>query len=155
MTEIVITPMRYGAPVSKTLVDATLAELAERYGGPGDETPLEPVEFDPPFGGFFVAYVDEWPVGCGGWRTYHRDEDVAEIKRMYTRPEARGMGVAHAVLAAIEESARAEGRKKVILETGEGQPEAIAFYEREGYERIPNFGHYRNEPGCRSYGREL
>jgi GNAT superfamily N-acetyltransferase len=147
--------MRYLAPVSQALVTETMADLAERYGGPGDETPIEPAGFDPPEGGFFIAYIEDWPVGCGGWRTRDGDEQVAEIKRMYTRPEARGLGVAKAVLAAVEDSARAEGRKRIILETGVAQPEAIALYERMGYERIPSFGFYRNEPDNRCYGREL
>jgi GNAT superfamily N-acetyltransferase len=156
VTEIVIKPMRYLAPVSQTLVAATMSDLAERYGGSmGDETPVLPAEFDPPEGGFFVAYVDEWPVGCGGWRTWAADDNVAEIKRMYTRPEARGLGVAKAVLAAVEDAARAGGRKRMILETGLEQPEAMALYEHQGYTPIPSYGYYRNQPGSRCYARDL
>lgn len=155
VTEIVIKPMRYLAPVSQALVTETLADLAERYGGSGDDTPVQAVEFDPPEGGFFVAYIEEWPVGCGGWRTYDDDEQVAEIKRMYTRPEARKLGVARALLVALEESARDMGRKRIILQTGSAQPEAMALYERAGYEPIPSYGFYRDAPGARSYGRNL
>jgi ribosomal protein S18 acetylase RimI-like enzyme len=74
---------------------------------------------------------------------------------MFTRPEARRRGVARAVLRAVEESARASGRSRIALETGTRQPEAIAMYEEAGYGRIPDFGHYRDEPGVRSFGREL
>lgn len=74
---------------------------------------------------------------------------------MYTAPAARGRGVARAVLAAVEHSARDQGRKRMILECGDKQPEAIAMYTSAGYERIPNFGFYQDAPGCLSYGRPL
>jgi len=43
----------------------------------------------------------------------------------------------------------------IVLETGEGNPEAISFYTKTGYQRIPNFGHYKDEPECVSFGRDL
>ncbi|MFI5491010.1 GNAT family N-acetyltransferase [Actinoplanes sp. NPDC051859] len=91
-------------------------------------------------------------VGCGGWRRHGED---AELKRMFTIAAARGRGVARRVLAAIEESAREQGCKRVILETGDKQPEAIALYEKCGYERIEDFGYYKGEPGVLSYARTL
>ncbi len=158
MTDLVIRPIRYGAPVVQALVGEAMADLGERYGGSGDGTPVDAIEFDPPDGAFLVAYLDGVAVGCGGWRSYLDQSDgdeTAEVKRMYTRPHARGHGVARAVLAAIEESARAQGRKRVILETGLKQSEAIRLYERAGYDRIENFGHYKDSPGCVSFGRSL
>ncbi|HET8682122.1 MAG TPA: GNAT family N-acetyltransferase [Micromonosporaceae bacterium] len=154
MAQIMIKPIRFGAPVAQALVAAAMRDLAERYGSE-DETPVDPTAFDPPEGGFVVAYLDGVPVGCGGWRSHGDTDDVAEIKRMYTAPQARSRGVARAVLAAVEESARSCGRKRLILETGNAQPEAVAFYACEGYERIPNFGYYRGEEGCVSFGRTL
>ena len=138
-----------------------MAELGERYGGDGDETPIEAVEFDPPEGLFLVAWRDGEAVGCGGWRTLSHfsdpgvPEDVAEIKRMYTAPTARKLGVGAALLAALEEAAREAGMHRMVLETGLPQPEAIALYEKSGYARILNYGHYRESPLCVSYGRDL
>ena len=43
----------------------------------------------------------------------------------------------------------------MVLETGLPQPEAIALYEKSGYARILNYGHYRESPLCVSYGRDL
>lgn len=146
---------RYGSPVARTLVAAAMAELGARYGGNGDDTPVVPSEFDPPDGGFYVAYRDGSPVGCCGWRSFERSEDVAELKRMYVDPVARGNGVGRALLAAVEEAARAQGRKRMILECGDRQPEAISLYEAAGYDRIENFGYYKGEPGVRSFGRTL
>ncbi|MBY8870889.1 GNAT family N-acetyltransferase [Micromonospora sp. PLK6-60] len=155
MTELEIHPRRFDSPEARRLIAATLADLGERYGGDGDETPVDPAEFTPPNGEFLVAYLAGEPVGCGGWRSHGGPDDAAELKRMYTVPAVRGRGVARALLAAIERSARERGRKRVILETGDKQPEAIGLYTSAGYERIPNFGYYKDEPGCLSYGRTL
>jgi GNAT superfamily N-acetyltransferase len=161
VSDIDIRPTRFLAPISQNLVAAALEDLGARYGGSGDDTPVEAMEFDPPDGGFFVAYLGDDPVGCAGWRS-HTDGDgsivasvVAELKRMYVAPEARGLGVATAMLAAVEQSAARYGRTRMILECGFRQPEAIALYEKLGYSRIPDFGFYRNKPGVRSYGRDL
>ena len=150
-----IRPTRFGSPVATALTAAALLDLAERYGGDGDSTPVTPLEFAPPDGGFVVAFLDGVPAGCGGWRTLTGDDQAGEIKRMYVVPEFRGRGVARAVLRALEEAARKEGRKRMVLETGDRQPEAIALYEKAGYLRIPDFGHYKDEPGVLSFGRDL
>ncbi|HEX6501276.1 MAG TPA: GNAT family N-acetyltransferase [Micromonosporaceae bacterium] len=155
MSQMEIRETRYGSPVARALVAAAMAELGARYGGEGDETPVVPSEFDPPDGGFYVAYLDGAPVGCCGWRSFERSEDVAELKRMYVDPSARGNGVGRALLRAVEEAARAHGRKRMILECGDRQPEAISLYESEGYERIEDFGHYKGAEGVRSFGRTL
>ncbi|MFG1655621.1 GNAT family N-acetyltransferase [Micromonospora chersina] len=155
MSEIEIRVRRFDAPESQALIRAALADLGARYGGSGDETPVDAAEFEPPAGTFLVAYLDGHPVGCGGWRSHGEDGETAELKRMYTAPAARGRGVARAVLAAVEHSARDQGRKRIILECGDKQPEAIAMYTSAGYERIPNFGFYQDAPGCLSYGRPL
>ncbi|QLQ39753.1 GNAT family N-acetyltransferase [Micromonospora robiginosa] len=155
MSEIEILPRRFDAPESQALIRAALADLGARYGGSGDETPVDADEFVPPAGAFLIAYLDGRPVGCGGWRSHGEDDDEAELKRMYTAPDARGRGVARSVLAAIERSARDAGRKRIVLECGDKQPEAIAMYTSSGYERIPNFGYYKDAPGCLSFGRTL
>jgi GNAT superfamily N-acetyltransferase len=141
---------------AQALVVRALAELAERYeSDSGDDSPLDPTEFDRPDGDFLVGRLDGDPVACAGWRSHGGDGGAAELKRMYTAPEGRGRGVARAMLAAVEESARRAGRKRLILECGSKQPEAIALYESSGYERIPDFGFYRGYDGVRSYGRDL
>ncbi|MGC5289729.1 GNAT family N-acetyltransferase [Micromonospora sp. DT231] len=153
MSEIEIRAVRFDAPVAQQLIHAALTDLAVRYGGNGDDTPVDATEFEPPDGAFLVAYLAGEPVGCGGWRSH--GTDCAEVKRMYTAPTARGRGVARAVLTAVERSAREQGRKRVVLECGDKQPEAIAMYASAGYERIPNFGFYKDEEGCVSFGRTL
>jgi GNAT superfamily N-acetyltransferase len=149
-----IKPTRYGSATAQKLIAELMADLVERYGE-ADGTPVAGVEFDPPDGGFLVAYLDGQPVGCGAWRSHARSEDVAEVKRVYVRAQVRKQGLARTIMAAIEEDARAHGRKRIILETGTGQPEAIALYQALGYERIPNFGYYKDQPGARCFAKAL
>jgi len=150
--DIEIREARFDEPEVQKLVAEALADLSQRYGGNGDDTPVTPADFAPPGGRFFVAVDGGELVGSAGWRTHGED---AELKRMYTAPAARGRGVARRLLATVEESARADGRRRVILETGDQQPEAIALYESSGYHRIDDFGYYQDEPGVLSFAREL
>jgi GNAT superfamily N-acetyltransferase len=152
--QIEIKPTRYGASVAQRLIGELMEDLTERYGGP-DETPVRAAEFDPPNGGFFVAYLDGQPVGCGAWRGHDDAGEVAEVKRIFVAKSSRGLGMASRIMTAIEDDARDHGRNRIILETGTGQPEAIAMYEALGYERIEPFGFYRNEPGVRCFAKKL
>ena len=97
-------------------------------------------DLDRPRSVFVVAYAGDHPVGCGALRRF--DDDIAEVKRMYTVPAWRGRGVAAAVLAELERQARAFGYPTMRLETGDRQPGAIRLYERSGYRHIPPFGPY-------------
>ncbi|PWI42206.1 GNAT family N-acetyltransferase [Streptomyces sp. ICBB 8177] len=151
--------MRYDHPDAVLLTTRVQQEYVERYGDP-DATPVNPGDFEPPRGLFLVAYLDGVPVATGGWRAQdaspegHEDGD-AELKRMYVVPEARGRGLARRVLAALEDSAAAAGRSRMVLETGTRQPEAIALYTSCGYAPITKFGLYRDDPLSRCFGVEL
>jgi GNAT superfamily N-acetyltransferase len=148
----------YGHPDATRLIDEVQLEYAARYGTP-DEGPIDPLMFDPPHGSFFVGYVGDTPVATGAWRRRPVEafgtSVTAEIKRMYVVPAARGRGHARRVLTHLEETALASGIEAMILETGLRQPEAIALYESAGYTSIPAFGHYRDSPVCRCFGRPL
>lgn len=91
-------------------------------------------------GGVVIAFDGAEPVGCGAFKRY--EEGVAEIKRMYIKPESRGRRIAALVLRELESWAAELGFAECILETGHKQPEAIALYKREGYSVIPNYGQY-------------
>ena len=88
---------------------------------------------------FFVARLDGEPVGCGGVAF---EDGLAEVKRMYVRPRARGGGVGRAILARLEEEARGRGLRRLILETGDAQDAAMRLYERAGFARCGPFGAY-------------
>jgi putative acetyltransferase len=103
----------------------------------------------------FVVARDETGAvfGCGALRLM--EPGAAEIKRMFTRPEARGRGVGRAVLARLEDEARARGIGLLRLETGTLQPDAHRLYEAAGYRQIPCFGEYAGEPLSRCYERRI
>jgi GNAT superfamily N-acetyltransferase len=150
--EIKIRMADFADPAVQALLVDVLDELSQRYGGSGDDTPIATDDFTPPNGAFLVADDGERLVGCAGWR---RHGDDAELKRMFTARAARRRGLGRRLLAAIEESAREAGCRRLILETGDRQPEAIALYETAGYARIEDFGYYKDEPDVLSFAKVL
>jgi GNAT superfamily N-acetyltransferase len=152
----------YAHPDALRLVEEVQQVYVERYGGT-DDTPLEAAMFTPPGGSFFVGYDaglgHDVAVATGAWR--HSGVDrlgstaTAEVKRMYVVPAAQRRGLARVMLAHLEATAAAAGHDVMVLETGSEQPEAIALYLSSGYEPVPGFGHYRDSPSSRCFGKRL
>jgi len=145
------------------LVTQVQAYYAQIYGGP-DESPVDVEEFTPPRGAFLLGVEADGsggPVAMGGWRWRPDLTErfgwgrVAEVKRMYVVPAARGRGHARAVLAGLEASARTAGVERVVLETGTRQPDALGLYESSGYAPVESFGHYAWSPTSRYLGKSL
>jgi putative acetyltransferase len=88
---------------------------------------------------FFLARLDGLACGCGGVALCG---DYAEVKRMFISAKARGRGVAKALLARIEDEARAALLPLLYVETGIHQHEAIGLYEKAGFRRCDPFGPY-------------
>jgi putative acetyltransferase len=127
------------------LISALNAELSGQYPEPGStHFRLDHDEVGQGLGAFFVARLDGEPVGCGAVRRL--DDETAEIKRMYVVPAMRGKGIAHRLLATLEAEARRLGVKRLVLETGDRLPAAMALYTRAGFVRIPPFGEYIGSP---------
>lgn len=78
-----------------------------------------------------------------------------EVKRMFTMPEARGKGLASQILNELENWARELGYKTCVLETGIRQPEAIALYQKKGYEKTNNYGQYAGVANSVCFKKEL
>jgi GNAT superfamily N-acetyltransferase len=147
-------------PAGVRLRAAQRAEIAERYGTDDSEPGPPPTADDIIV--FFVAFDDDgMPLGCAGLRLLsHSDTESnahaeAEVKRMFVAPEARGTGVSTAILHTLEEFGRERGWRRLVLETGDGQPDAVRFYTREGYTRIPGFGHYADSPSSLCFEKPL
>lgn len=150
--EYLIDRIAWDDPEAGRLRQAQREELDKRYGT-DDHEPGEPPSADS-VTVFLVARADDGTaIGCGGLRGL--DAHTAEIKRMYVDPRHRGNGASTALLRALEREASECGISRLLLETGPAQPDAIRFYEREGYERIENFGPYRGEPLSVCYARSL
>ena len=101
-----------------------------------------------------VAYDDGRPVGHACLRRLGGDmAGDLEIKRMFVEPDARGSGVADALLAAVEQRARDEGVSRVVIHTGDRQHAALRFYERHGYTPIDVFPPYEAVTYSRCFER--
>ena len=139
-------------PEAAALIAALDGELLERYPG----MPIHGIDaagFVRSGGVFLVGRIDGQAVASGAIRPI--GDRVVEVKRMYVRPQFRGRGLARAMLAALEASAAARGNGIVRLETGDGQPEAIALYSSAGYRPVPCFGEYTLDPRCRCFEKRL
>jgi GNAT superfamily N-acetyltransferase len=93
---------------------------------------------------FFLLRWDGTPASCGGVKLF--SPEYAEVKRMYVRPQFRGLGLAKRILLHLEDYAHARGVNLLRLETGIHQREAIWLYERMGFYRILPFGVYTDDP---------
>ena len=96
-----------------------------------------PAEFEPPAGVLLVAYDGERPVACGGVRVI--GPRVAEIKRMYVAPSARGRGLGRTLLGALENAAVDLGCDRARLDTAASFTEAVALYRSAGYTDIADY----------------
>ena len=140
---------------ARNLVLALEAEMLQLY--PEDATTdhfiLGTDEVADGRGAFMIAYGANTPVACGAIRL--RNPATAEIKRMYVIPQARGQGIAGRLLDALDSEARCLGARKVVLETGPRQPEAISLCSRAGFVEIEGFGEFKDHPLSYFMGKEL
>jgi len=81
----------------------------------------------------FVAREGGMAVACGALKRH--GDGIGEVKRMYTRPSHRGRRIGEQIVARIEAMARAEGLKRLVLETGDRHHAAWTVYERSGFVR--------------------
>lgn len=99
---------------------------------------------------FYAAYNDEgMAVACGALKKF--DEITAEIKRMYVKPEYRGLGLSKKILLQLEDHAKELNYERLVLETGLKQPEAINLYRAFGYSPIKCYGRHANDPDSRCF----
>ena len=127
--------------------------------------PLSPIEFQwkmtveemaGPETTVFIARDETGrAVGCGALKL--AEDGLAEVKRMFTRPEVRGQRVGSALLEAITELARAKGVKTLLLETGTGPGFAGAYrlYENSGFTVRGPFFDYPDSQWSRFYEKAL
>lgn len=152
--EVRITPDRLDSAIGAALEAELVAEIERRYGGPDPDEPIAD-EVAPPDGIFVVAWLGDEPAGCGALRRFAEDPSAGELKRMYTRPDARRRGVGRSVLTVLEVHAVELGYGRLVLETGLLQPEAISLYESAGFEPIRPYGYYADHPTSRCFGKAL
>ena len=91
------------------------------------------------------------PVGCGAFRPMN--ETTAEVKRMYAKE--KGLGIGSKILSFLEHQAHNMGYKTLRLETRVINRNAVSFYERNGYIKIPNYGKYEMRENSICFEKKL
>ncbi|MBZ0320427.1 MAG: GNAT family N-acetyltransferase [Anaerolineae bacterium] len=148
----IITPERPDTPDAIALItelEAALEPLyppVSRHGLSVERLIIEGVHF-------FVLRSDGTAASCGGVKLF--GTDYGEIKRMYVRPQYRGMGFAKLMLTHLTDFTQQQGISLLRLETGIYQQEAIGLYEKMGFRRIPPFGNYTDDPLSLCYEKSL
>ncbi len=148
----IITPERPDSPDAVVLITELEAHLdplypaKSRHGYSVEKLLAQGVAF-------FVLRHNDIPAGCGGIQLF--GTDYGELKRMYVRPQFRGLGFGKLLLDHCADYARAHGVGLLRLETGIHQAAAIRLYERAGFQRIPPFGAYIEDPLSLFYEKRI
>jgi DNA-binding MarR family transcriptional regulator/GNAT superfamily N-acetyltransferase len=130
-----------GAPTARYCLRSYFEELAHRFDGgfdPRQSITATDQEMRLPAGLLLVAVLHGNPVGCGALKL-HTDTQIAEIKRMWTSPELRGLGVGRRILDQLAEEAQARGMSTLRLETNRSLTEARKLYETSGFVEVQAF----------------
>ncbi|MBO5556288.1 MAG: GNAT family N-acetyltransferase [Oscillospiraceae bacterium] len=94
-------------------------------------------KYGPPGGRLYLAYCDGRLAGCIGLRKL--SEESCEMKRLYTRPAFRGLGIGRLLVQRILDDAREIGYRHMLLDTLPFLETAIAMYRRLGFFEIPSY----------------
>jgi DNA-binding MarR family transcriptional regulator/GNAT superfamily N-acetyltransferase len=132
--------VRADDPAAVAATGSYFAELDARFPGgfdSGGAVDHDAAAMAPPGGVFVVATSDGDPVACGGVQPW--GEGTGEIKRMWVHPDWRGAGLGSRMLRHLEDQARDLGHRRVLLDTNGTLVEAIAMYQRAGYEPVERY----------------
>jgi ribosomal protein S18 acetylase RimI-like enzyme len=140
-------------PAARALQRRHHDDVDVRYGAVGMPD-LKEEEYRAPSGAFVVAWMDDTPVGCGGFRVLTRPSR-AELKCLHVISQSRRMGVAARLLAFLEGRASEAGYTEMWLETGTEQPEALSLYAAVGYRYVESYGSFRMDPRNRCMAKQL
>lgn len=111
-----------------------------------------PGDYVLPHGGLWLAHRAGAAVGCVALRGLA--PGVAELKRLYLRPQARGTGLGRLLLEHALREARQRGHLEVRLDVLPEFHAAIRLYEAMGFRDIPPYCH-NPVPGARFLGLRL
>lgn len=132
------------------LIENLSTELGRRFGATGNNS-FQEWDEENPKSVFVKAVFKSEAVGCGAIRPI--SNEIAELKRMYSKYNRKGIG--KSVLTYLESKAKELDYKEIWLETRKLNHEACAFYLKNEYEEIPNFGKYIGNEKAICFGKKL
>jgi len=135
--------VRADAPAAQALLTEYFEMRAEGFPGGAYRIVLpDPSAFVPPAGDFVVLQTETGDaIGCGGIRRIPAgpDGERFELKHLYVRPSARGLGGGRMLLAGLEDRARALGAAELVLDTHHSLEAAAGLYTSSGFAPIPPY----------------
>jgi DNA-binding MarR family transcriptional regulator/N-acetylglutamate synthase-like GNAT family acetyltransferase len=137
---IVFEEADYASEIASKCLNAFAAELSKRLNLEFDlkkSGDPELSQMKHPHGTFVVARLEDMPVGCVGVKG--SGGNLAEIKRMWIAPAARGLGLARRLMTTAEDAARALGITTLRLDTNSTLFEAVNLYHSMGWQEIDRF----------------
>ncbi len=138
MNNITVTPGDPRDPQATALLEQSHALMQSLFDAE-DNHYLEISELCVPSITFFVARVSNAIVGCAA---IANKETYGEIKSMFVSPDARGKGISHLLMQALDAEAHAQGLDTLKLETGNKLTEAHKLYHAHGFLDCKPFGDY-------------
>lgn len=155
---IVIESVDWDDPRAAALRDAMDAELRPRYADRVATRPPESLRqrlrIDKDDVIFTAIALDETGEAIAHAALRRLGGEI-EVKRVFTRPHARGTGVSVGLMRALEEVAKRHGARRLILQTGDRQPEAVGLYRKLGYRPIPVYPPYHDFPASKCFEKLL
>jgi GNAT superfamily N-acetyltransferase len=137
-------------PEAIELLEYLSHELFNRFGSDGKDSFRDWKTGDDQYV-FLLLFKDEEAVACGAIRPI--SSEIAEIKRMYAKYAQEGLG--RQILTALEWQAKEIGYARIWLETRQANSEAIAFYVKNGYRKIENYGKYKGRANAICFEKEI
>ncbi len=114
-----------------------------------DELKDLPGDYAPPRGSLFLALVGDCFAGCCALRPLDSADypNASEMKRLYVRPDFRGIGLGRLLAESVMDSARQVGYHCVLLDTLDDMESARNLYGELGFVEVPPY-YFNPIPGA-------
>jgi putative acetyltransferase len=146
-------------PADDAAIASIIRTVMPEFGAQGPGFAINDPEVDwmsrayaQPRAAYFVVELDGAVLGGGGIAPLAGgDETVCELRKMYFRPAARGLGLGEALLRRCLATARSFDYRTCYLETLGGMAAAVRLYEKLGFERLAAPMGATGHHGCNRY----